>query len=105
MDQERRRGHVENVEVFYKGEYTVRTSRMEFDFKQSLASTTAPVDMKGKKMTLNGMGLTADTKEQVISVEKDVTGPWRPKRADPVSSDVFIYQIKEQRMSLRARSW
>lgn len=97
MNQETERGHVEKVEVFYKNEYTVRTNRMEFDFKQSLASTTAPVDVKGTKMTLNGMGLTADTKGQVIRVEKDVTGTVETARGPfRFSSDVFTYQLKEQ---------
>ncbi|MGD0230651.1 MAG: LPS export ABC transporter periplasmic protein LptC [Syntrophorhabdales bacterium] len=74
MDTEKEIGNVQRVEVFYKGEYVIKSPSMQFDFKKSLARTDAPVELRGKKFTMAGIGLNADTKEQVITVEKDVSG-------------------------------
>jgi hypothetical protein len=50
LDTEKEIGSVQNVEVFYKGDYEIRSSSMDFDFKKSTAWTKAPVDMKGKNL-------------------------------------------------------
>ena len=74
MDTAKDVGSVQQVEVFYKGEYVIESPSMDFDFKKSLAFTSAPVELQGKKFTMVGRGLNADTANQVITVEKDVNG-------------------------------
>lgn len=95
MDTEKEIGSIQNVEVFYKGEYEIKSSTMDFDFKKSTASTKAPVDMKGKKFTMMGVGLHADTREQVVTLEKDVTGTIVGEKGKyKFSSDRFTYLLK-----------
>jgi lipopolysaccharide transport protein LptA len=96
MDREKEFGAVQGVEVYYKGEYVIKSSFMNFDFKKSLAYTQAPVDLKGKKLTMMGVGLNADTKEQVITIERDVTGTMdTEKQKIKFSADRFTYFMKE----------
>ncbi len=96
MDTDKETGTVQDVEVFYKGDYHMKSSTMDFDFKKSTASTQAPVDLKGKKFELLGVGLHADTKEQVITVEKDVKGTVKDEKGNcKFSSDRFIYMLKD----------
>ncbi len=45
---------MDNVQVFYKGEYTLKSPYMEFDFKQGLTTTKDVVDIKGKKIDMKG---------------------------------------------------
>ena len=45
MDTAKEVGSVQQVEVFYKGEYVIKSPSMDFDFKKSLASTSAPVEL------------------------------------------------------------
>jgi lipopolysaccharide transport protein LptA/LPS export ABC transporter protein LptC len=104
MDREKEIGSVQDVEVYYKGEYVVRSSSVDFDFKQSLAHTEAPVELKGKRLAMIGVGLNADTKEQVISVERDVSGTMQSeKQKIRFSADRFVYQMKESRYLLSGK--
>jgi lipopolysaccharide transport protein LptA/LPS export ABC transporter protein LptC len=96
MDTEKEVGSVQNVEVYYKGEYVIKSPSMEFDFKKSLAWTTAPVEVEGKKFTMTGVGLNADTSEQVITVEKQVSGTVQEEKVSyKFTADKFIYLLKD----------
>jgi len=96
MDTVKEVGTIQNVEVYYKGEYVIKSSSMDFDFQKSMASTTAPVDLQGKKFTMMGVGLNADTKEQVITVDRDVSGTIQEDKARyKFSADKFTYLLKD----------
>jgi lipopolysaccharide transport protein LptA/LPS export ABC transporter protein LptC len=96
MDREKEFATVEGVEILYKGEYTIRSGIMDIDFGKSLASTKAAVELAGKKVSMMGIGLNADMKEQVINLEKDVTGTINAeKQRIRFSSDRFTYFIKD----------
>ena len=96
MDTVKEIGTIQDVEVYYKGEYVIKSSSMDFDFQKSMASTTAPVDLQGKKFTMMGVGLNADTKEQVITVEKDVSGTIQEEKGRyKFSADRFTYLLKD----------
>jgi LPS export ABC transporter protein LptC/lipopolysaccharide transport protein LptA len=95
MDTEAEVGFIENVQVFYKKDYVLKTLRLDFDFQKNLVTSDSPVDLQGKRMSLVGMGLVADTKEQVISVKSDVNGSVETEKGKfRFSSDRFRYEIK-----------
>ncbi len=96
MDTAKEVGSVQQVEVFYKGEYVIKSPSMEFDFQKSLAYTESPVELQGKKFTMVGMGLNADTAEQVITVEKDVSGTIQEEKGKyKFAADKFVYLLKD----------
>jgi lipopolysaccharide transport protein LptA/LPS export ABC transporter protein LptC len=96
MDREKQLGAVQDVEVRYKGEYVIKSPTMNFDFSKSLAHTKSPVELQGERLAMIGVGLTADTKEQVITVERDVSGTIRTeKQKIKFSADTFNYLIAE----------
>jgi lipopolysaccharide transport protein LptA len=104
MDREKEFGTVQEVEVYYKGEYVIKSNSMSFDFKKSLAYTEAPVDLTGKKLTMMGVGLNADTREQVITIERDVSGTMQTeKERIKFSADKFIYHMKEGTYDLQGK--
>jgi LPS export ABC transporter protein LptC/lipopolysaccharide transport protein LptA len=74
MDTDKETGSVENVQVFYKGEYTLKSPHMDFDFKQGLTTTKDVVDIKGKKIDMKGIGLLANTNEETVKILSDVAG-------------------------------
>ncbi len=96
MDTAKEVGNVQQVQVFYKGEYVIKSPSMNFNFKQSLAYTSDPVELEGKKFSMVGKGLHADTSEQVITVEKDVTGAIREDKGEyKFAADKFVYLLKD----------
>jgi lipopolysaccharide transport protein LptA/LPS export ABC transporter protein LptC len=89
-------GKLDEVEIVYKDEYTVRSKSMDFDFKNSKVWTRSAVDLKGKRLSLLGLGMVADTREQVVHIEKDVHGSVKTEtRQFNFSSDRFTYKVKE----------
>ncbi|MBP1748394.1 MAG: lipopolysaccharide transport periplasmic protein LptA [Deltaproteobacteria bacterium] len=74
MDTDKESGRVDNVQVFYKGEYTLKSPYMDFDFKQGFTTTKDVVDIKGKKIDMKGIGLLANTKEETVKILSDVAG-------------------------------
>ncbi len=56
LDTEAEKGRVDNVEIIYKDEYTVKSKSMDFDFKNSKVTSQGTVDLKGKRLTLQGLG-------------------------------------------------
>ena len=104
MDTAKEVGSVQDVEVYYKGEYVIKSSFMDFDFGNALVSTTAPVDLQGKKFTMMGVGLKADTSEQVITVERDVSGTIQQDKGKyKFSADKFTYILKDGTYILEGR--
>jgi lipopolysaccharide transport protein LptA/LPS export ABC transporter protein LptC len=96
MDTEEEKGNVENVDILYKDEYRLQSRFMEFDFKKGITSTSAPVDIKSSKLTLRGVGLTANTKEETVRLEKDVTGSVETDKGKfKFESDKFTYILKD----------
>ena len=95
MNTEEEVGFVENVQVFYREDYVLKTPRLDFNFQKNLVTSDSPVDLTGKRMSLVGVGLVADTKEQVISVKSDVNGSVETEKGKfRFSSDRFTYVIK-----------
>jgi lipopolysaccharide transport protein LptA/LPS export ABC transporter protein LptC len=95
MNTEAERGIVEDVEIVYKKQYTLKSKSMDFDFKRGITSTTAPVDIKGNKLSLRGVGLTANTNEETVRIEKDVTGFIETDKGRyKFESDTFLYLLK-----------
>ncbi len=96
MDTAKEVGSVQQVEVFYQGEYVIKSALMQFDFNKSLAYTSSPVELSGKKFTMVGKGLSADTAEQVITVEKDVSGTIQEEKGKyKFAADKFVYLLKD----------
>jgi hypothetical protein len=60
--------------IIYKDEYMVTSKSMDFDFKNSEVTSRDQVNLKGKRITLQGLGMLADTLEQVVQIKKDVRG-------------------------------
>ena len=97
IDTTEEKGTVQDVEVLYKGQYTLASPSMDFDFKKSLAWTSAPVELKGQRLDLIGVGLVADTKEQTVKVQRDVHGTVETENKKyKFSSDNFTYLLKDQ---------
>jgi lipopolysaccharide transport protein LptA/LPS export ABC transporter protein LptC len=96
LNTETEKGRVDNVEILYKDEYTIKSKSMDFDFKNSKVSSQGAVDLKGKRLTLQGLGMVADTSEQVVHIEKDVHGTVETDtRRFNFSSDRFSYNVKQ----------
>ena len=96
MDTAKEVGSVQGVEVFYKGEYVIKSPSMEFNFQKSLAYTKAPVDLQGKKFTMKGIGLDANTKDQIITVDKDVSGNIQEEKGKyAFTANKFVYLLKD----------
>lgn len=96
MDTDEERGRVEDVQVLYNQEYTLLTKYMEFDFKKGLTTTSAPVEIKGSRFTLTGVGMTANTKEETVRIEKNVKGVVPTKKGVlNFQSDSLTYRMKE----------
>jgi LPS export ABC transporter protein LptC/lipopolysaccharide transport protein LptA len=96
MDTAKEVGSVRQVEIFYKGEYVIKSPTMAFDFQKSLAYTNSPVEVRGKTFTMVGKGLNADTAEQVITLEKDVSGTIQEEKGKyKFAADKFVYLLKD----------
>ncbi len=96
LNTEAEKGSIDNVEIIYKDEYTVKSKSMDFDFKNSKVSSQGTVDLKGKKLNLQGLGMVADTDKQVVQIEKDVHGTVETEtRRFNFSSDRFSYNVKQ----------
>lgn len=104
MDTEAEKGTVENVDIIYKDSHTLKSKYMDFDFMKNITSTTAPVDIKSAKLTLMGIGMTADTNKETVRIEKDVTGYIETEKGKyRFESDSFIYFLKDSTYILDGR--
>jgi LPS export ABC transporter protein LptC len=74
LNTEQETGTVESVRIIHNEGYTLTTKYMDFDFKKGLTTTNAPVTIEGSRLTLMGVGLIANTKDETIKIVKNVTG-------------------------------
>jgi lipopolysaccharide transport protein LptA/LPS export ABC transporter protein LptC len=96
MNTEEEKGTIENVDFIYKSGYRLTSKYMDFDFKKGLTSTSAPVDIQGTKLSLRGVGLTANTEQGIVRIERDVTGYIETEKGRyRFESDRFTYNMKE----------
>ncbi len=104
MNTEEERGSMEDVDFLYKNDYKLKSSHMDFDFKKGLTYTNAPVEIDGSKLTLRGIGLTANTNEEIVRIEKDVTGFIQTEKGKyKFESDRFTYTLKDNLYVLEGR--
>jgi len=96
MDTENEKGNVEDVDIIYNKEYTLETKYLDFDFKKGLTTTSAPVKIQGSKLMLVGVGLKADTNEETIRIDKDVSGFVVAQKGQyRFAANTFMYNLKE----------
>jgi len=104
MNTEEEKGTVENVDFIYKDSYRLKSSYMDFDFKKGLTYTKAPIDIQGTKLTLKGIGLTANTNEETVRIERDVTGYIETDKGKyRFESDRFTYNMKDNAYILEGK--
>jgi len=103
MNTDEKKGIIEDVDIIYN-EYRLKSRFMDFDFKKGITSTSAPVDIKGSKLTLRGIGLTANTNEEIVRIEKDIVGFIETDKGRyKFESDKFVYLLKENRYILEGK--
>ncbi len=96
MDTENESGKVDNVQVFYKGEYTLKSSYMDFDFKNGITATKDAVDIKGEKIDMRGIGLLANTNEETLRLLSEVGGIIATEKAKyHFQSDTLLYYFQK----------
>lgn len=96
MDTDQETGNMQDVDIVYKDEYRLKTKYMNFNFKVGFTHTDAPVQIEGTKLNMTGIGLSADTNAQVVTIEKDVKGFIEGSKGRyDFQSDKFRYLLKE----------
>jgi LPS export ABC transporter protein LptC len=101
MDTEQETGTVENVRIIHNNDYTMTTKYLDFDFQKGLTTTSAPVTIEGTRLTLMGVGLISNTKEETIKIIKNVTGFIETKKGKyRFAADTFVYYMKDDRYLL-----
>lgn len=104
INTEEEKGTVEGVTIEYKKEYLLKSKYMDFDFKNGITTTEAPVDIQGEKLSLKGIGLIANTDEQIVTIKKDISGfVHTDKGRFKFQSDSFQYLFKENQFVLNGR--
>ena len=104
MDTDKESGSVENVDVLYKNEYTLKSAYMDFDFKNGTTITKAPVNITGSKLTMRGIGLTANTRQETVKLEHDVSGVMETgKTRYNFQADTLTYYFKDDFYILQGR--
>jgi LPS export ABC transporter protein LptC len=104
MDTDKESGSVENVDVLYKNEYTLKSAHMDFDFKNGTTVTKAPVNITGSKLTMSGIGLTANTRKETVKLENDVSGSMETgKTRYKFQADTLTYYFKDDFYILQGR--
>jgi LPS export ABC transporter protein LptC len=101
MDTELETGTVEDVRIIHNNDYTLTTKYLDFDFQKGVTNTTAPVTIEGSRLTLMGVGLIANTKEETIKIVRNVTGFVETKKGKyRFAADTFVYYMKDNRYLL-----
>jgi lipopolysaccharide transport protein LptA/LPS export ABC transporter protein LptC len=104
MNTEEEKGTIENVDFVYKNSYRLTSRYMDFDFGKGLTYTNAPVDIQGTKLNLRGVGLTANTNEETVRIERDVTGYIETDKGRyRFDSDRFTYTMKDNAYILEGK--
>ncbi|MCX8110348.1 MAG: LPS export ABC transporter periplasmic protein LptC [Syntrophorhabdaceae bacterium] len=101
INTEEEKGTVDEVSINYKKEYTLKSRYMDFDFKKGITSTDAPIDIRGERLTLRGIGLIAKTDEETVRIKKDISGFVETNKGRfKFESDTFLYMLKENQFIL-----
>jgi LPS export ABC transporter protein LptC len=101
MNTEQETGTVEDVSITHNDDYTLTTKYLNFDFQKGLTTTNAPLTIEGSRLTLMGVGLLSNTKEETIKIVKDVTGFIQTKNGKyRFAADSFIYYMKDNKYLL-----
>lgn len=101
MDTEKETGTVEDVSIIHNDDYTLTTKYLNFDFQKGTTTTKAPVTIEGERLTLMGVGLTANTKDETIRIERNVTGFIETRKGKfRFAGDTLIYYMKDSRYLL-----
>ena len=105
MDTEKESGRVDNVQVFYRGEYTLKSPYMDFDFKNGITATKDAVDIKGEKIDMQGVGLLANTAEETLRLLSDVAGIITTDNAKKYrfQSDTLLYYFQQSTYILEGK--
>jgi LPS export ABC transporter protein LptC/lipopolysaccharide transport protein LptA len=104
MDTDKESGSVENVDVLYKNEYTLKSAYMDFDFKNGTTITKAPVNITGSKLTMRGIGLTANTRQETVKLENDVSGVMETGETRyKFQADTLTYHFKDDLYILQGK--
>ena len=101
MNTEQETGTVEDVSITYNDDYTLTTKYLNFDFQKGLTTTNAPLTIEGSRLTLMGVGLLSNTKEETIKIVRNVTGFVETKKGKyRFAADTFVYYMKDNRYLL-----
>ncbi len=104
INTEEEKGTVEDVAIDYKREYNLKSRYMDFDFKNGITSTEAPIEIRGEKLTMKGIGLLAETKNETVKIKKDVSGfIVTDKGKYKFEADTFLYLLRENLFILDGR--
>jgi lipopolysaccharide transport protein LptA len=104
INTEEEKGSIENVDFIYKNSYRLKSRYIDFDFRKGLTYTTAPVDIQGTKLNLRGLGLTANTEEETVRIERDITGYIETDKGKyRFESDRFTYTMKDNAYILEGK--
>jgi len=104
MDTELEKGTMEDVDIIYKNDYRLRSKHMNFDFKAGTTGTSSPVDIKGSKLAIRGVGLAANTKEETVRIIQDVSGSVETAKGRfKFQSDRFTYALKNHMYILEGK--
>lgn len=93
LDTNEEKGNIEDVVILYNNDYTLKTRYMAFDFKKKTAFTSSPVDIESSRLTLKGIGLNANTQEETVRLEKDISGS--------IATDKGRYRFESERFLYR----
>jgi LPS export ABC transporter protein LptC len=101
MNTEQETGTVEDVSITHNDDYTLTTKYLNFDFQKGLTTTNAPLTIEGSRLTLMGVGLLSNTKEETIKIVKNVTGFIETKNGKyRFAADSFVYYMKDNKYLL-----
>lgn len=104
MNTDEEQGTVNDVDIVYKNNYKLKSRYMNFDFKKGITYTDAPVDIEGAKLTLKGVGMISNTDQEIVKIEKDVTGFVQTEKGKyRFQSDRFTYTFKDNMYLLDGR--
>lgn len=104
FNREQEKGTMDAVDIIYVNGYQLKSKSMDFDFGKGFTSTKTPIDMKGPKLTLRGIGLFADTQKETVRIEKDVNGHIETEKGKyRFQSDSFIYLLKDSTYILEGK--
>lgn len=104
INTQEEKGTVEEVVLDYKNEYRLKSKYMDFDFKNGVTNTEAPVDIQGEKLILKGIGLIAKRDEETVRIKRDISGFVHTDRGRfRFQSDSFIYMLRENQFVLSGR--